>query len=138
MVSGRYKHPAIKLALREAFFQDRHDLGPLFYEWFNPVSLPTIAFIVNTVCGNISGISGIDINLFQLDVCLDDWKTGVQSKVRLSVTIDGQNFSRHLANLKRFHKQKPEVVESIQTRLWRYCGYGVSDIAHALLLITGL
>lgn len=48
--SGHYEHPAIWRALAAAIFHNRDAIGVLHREYFNPLPIPTMAFVLTTVC----------------------------------------------------------------------------------------
>ncbi|CAE7127023.1 unnamed protein product, partial [Rhizoctonia solani] len=83
--SDQYEHPVVQRAIALIGFPSPDAIGSTFYEYFNPMPLPTVAFALTTV-----------------QFCIEEWETGVFKAKELRAERQYNTYCAHLKGLQQY------------------------------------
>ncbi|KAG6822345.1 hypothetical protein H0H92_014210 [Tricholoma furcatifolium] len=101
-LDGYAQNPVILSVLIAAWFKTEASMGVVFREYFEPISINTLAFILTVI-----------------DFCICEWKTGKQKKGVFSEKIFSEKFEAFATDLKRWSNINPVVTRNRRMKLFR-------------------
>lgn len=86
---------------------------------FNPISLPTIAFVVTVVSASAGELNAVLRFNLKIEFCIDKWlDTGRPSKDNFVAAKYAPIYLSHLSTLRDLRQMVPKPISSIQQKLW--------------------
>nr|GAT51101.1 predicted protein [Mycena chlorophos] len=100
---GMYCGPLIGKGINVLYFANRRDEGPTFPEFFRPIPIPTIAFILTVI-----------------ENCIDEWLTGTRTPIPFTANDYRDIYQGHVLSLQRFERLTSQygILDDIRTQLY--------------------
>ncbi|CAE7233303.1 unnamed protein product [Rhizoctonia solani] len=83
--SRQYEHPIIQRAIATGLFYSPDSIGAVYHSYFDPMPLPTVAFILTTI-----------------QFCLEEWETGAFKAKDLRAERQYNTYCAHLRGLQQY------------------------------------
>jgi hypothetical protein len=110
--TGEFEHPVIQAITNGAWFRDPNGHGVKYGQYFTSrLPLPSPALVLTSV--GLSRCMVSVLTYFQIEVVLDEWKTGKERRVVFSEAEYRTKFEGHLNTLKAWGRAVPFRMEEI-------------------------
>ena len=126
---GIYTHPIIQKAVNKMWFKNKRDEGITYPDYFNPVSVPSIALILTAVSRLLSFPFKLYSNCFfryhfQIECNIDEWATGLKTDITFWAEEYRPVYEAHVASLNQFgaysDAKELDLLGRIQRKLYNY------------------
>ena len=103
---GIYNHPIIQKAVNKMWFNNKRDEGVLFQDYFNPISVSSIALILTAV-SLFFFVYTLNFNCFllrciQIECNIDEWATGIKTDITFYAEEYRAIYDSHVVSLNEF------------------------------------
>ena len=104
--SHPYRHPMIQKAINLTWFRNQDDYGVFFHEYFSPLSVTAIAFILAMVRVVLyyTTAHGFDecVHCYQIECCIDEWTDGTRKDTRWGGEQFKTAYQSHISSINVF------------------------------------
>jgi hypothetical protein len=121
------------------WFKNKRDEGIMFSDYFNPVSIPSIALILTAVSGPLHvTFVFIILQCLQIECNIEEWATGIKTDITFWADEYRPIYESHIVSLTEFgeySKSKDlDLLGRLQRRLYNY-GWLVFEVFLQLYII---
>ena len=110
------------------WFKNKRDEGIIFQDYFNPVSIPSIALILTAVRIFFSGyklsFNSFILYCFQIECNIDEWATGLKTDIPFYAEEYRAVYDSHVVSLSEFgvysKSRNLDLLGRLQRKLYNY------------------
>ncbi|KAJ7059630.1 hypothetical protein C8F01DRAFT_1254545 [Mycena amicta] len=101
--TGMYGSGLIPKAVNAVWFANRRDEGPTFPEFFKPLPIPALAFMLTVI-----------------ENCIDEWVTGTKTPIPFTANDYRSMYQGHVMSLKRFEQYTADygILDNLRKSLY--------------------
>ena len=124
---GIYNHPIIQKAVNKIWFNNKRDEGVIYQNYFNPISVPSIALILTAV--SFFFVYTLSFNHFllyflQIECNIDEWATGIKTDITFYAEEYRPIYDSHVVSLNEFDvyskSRNCDLLGRLQRRLYNF------------------
>ena len=125
---GIYSNPIIQKAVNKLWFNNKRDEGVIYQDYFNPISIPSIALILTAV-GFFIFFSSDKLSIYflhrsQIECNIDEWATGIKTDITFYAEEYRPIYDSHVVSLSEFgvysKSRNLDLLGRLQRKLYNY------------------
>jgi len=121
---GIYNNPIIQKAVNKMWFNNKRDEGIVYQDYFNPISIPSIALILTAVSILFFSYNCFFVYRLQIECNIDEWATGLKTDITFYAEEYRPVYDSHVVSLSEFgvysKSRNMDLLGCLQHKLYNY------------------